>query len=112
MNPNETFKRLFAGLLLTILLTAYAGRTVHIHTEKLVHFAAFCGDRVPDNGASCGVSERCIVDDFGFYPCPDIARPVMSFRAEALVVLRPEATRCRASEPAEGYSLRAPPGVS
>lgn len=59
----------FAGSLLLILLAAIIGHKVHIFTESPLHFAAFCGDLVPDNGAQSGIVEKCVVDDYFFFPC-------------------------------------------
>ena len=61
-------KRIYAALLLLILVAAYAGHKVHIYKEDPAHFAALCGDLMPDNGAHQIVVERCIVDDFYFFP--------------------------------------------
>lgn len=44
-------KRIYAALLLLILIAAYAGHKVHIYKEDPAHFAALCGDLLPDNGA-------------------------------------------------------------
>ena len=102
-------KRIYAALLLLILVAAYAGHKVHIYKEDPAHFAALCGDLMPDNGAHQIVVERCIVDDFYFFPYLDIAPTVHSFYARMLAVLLPEATRCKLYEQASGISLRAPP---
>ena len=88
-------KRLYAALLLLVLLAAYAGQKVHIYNE--------------DNGAHTIIVDRCIIDDFYFFPYLDIAPTVHSFYAEMLAVLLPEATRCKLYEQASGISLRAPP---
>ena len=74
-------KRLYAALLLLVLLAAYAGQKVHIYNE----------------------------DHAYFFPYLDIAPTVHSFYAEMLAVLLPEATRCKLYEQASGISLRAPP---
>ena len=102
-------KRLYAALLLLILLAAYAGQKVHIYNEDHAHFSAHCGDLVPDNGAHTIIVDRCIIDDFYFFPYLDIAPTVHSFYARMLAVLLPEATRCKLYEQAAGISLRAPP---
>ena len=91
------------------LLAAYAGQKVHIYNEDHAHFSAHCGDLVPDNGAHTIIVDRCIIDDFYFFPYLDIAPTVHSFYAEMLAVLLPEATRCKLYEQASGISLRAPP---
>lgn len=75
-------KRIYAALLLLILIAAYAGHKVHIYKEDPAHFAALCGDLLPDNGAHQIMVERCIVDDFYFFPYSR-RRP-----ARALVLLR------------------------
>ena len=102
-------QRLYAALLLLVLLAAYAGQKVHIYNEDHAHFSAHCGDLVPDNGAHTIIVDRCIIDDFYFFPYLDIAPTVHSFYAEMLAVLLPEATRCKLYEQASGISLRAPP---
>ena len=102
-------KRLYAALLLLVLLAAYAGQKVHIYNEDHAHFSAHRGDLVPDYGAHTIIVDRCIIDDFYFFPYLDIAPTVHSFYAEMLAVLLPEATRCKLYEQASGISLRAPP---
>jgi hypothetical protein len=69
-------KRLYAALLLLVLLAAYAGQKVHIYNEDHAHFSAHCGDLVPDNGAHTIIVDRCIIDDFYFFPYLDIAPTV------------------------------------
>lgn len=102
-------KRTYGCLLLLILLSAYAGQKVHIYREDPLHFAAWAGDLVPDNGADAFVAERCIVDDFYFFPYLTCAQHVHVFYAEILAVVLPQTTRCKAGAPVRGLSLRAPP---
>lgn len=90
---------------------AYAGHKVHIYKEDPAHFAALCGDLLPDNGAHQIVVERCIVDDFYFFPYLDAVQPAHSFYCGMLAVLMPEATQCRRCMPVPGVSLRAPPAA-
>ncbi len=98
-----------AAFLLSVLLAAYAGQKVHIYLEDHAHFAAFCGDLVPDNQARESVVEQCPVDDFPFYSYLEQPLPEPVFHAVMLGVLYPEATRC-ANGSREAYvSLRAPP---
>ncbi len=104
-------KRFYAGLFLLILLAAYAGQKVHIYSEDHAHFAAHCGDLLPDNGAHQIMVDRCIIDDFYFFPYLDAVQPAHSFYFEMLAVLLPEATQCRLSMPVPGVSLRAPPAA-
>lgn len=104
-------KRIYAALLLMILGAAYAGHKVHIYKEDPAHFAALCGDLLPDNGAHQIMVERCIVDDFYFFPYLDAVRPAHSFYCGMLAVLMPEATQCRRCMPVPGVSLRAPPAA-
>lgn len=59
----------YAALLLLMLLMAIVGQKVHIFNEDPLHYAGFCGDLLPDNGASSEVVARCVVDDFFFFPC-------------------------------------------
>ena len=87
-------KRIYAALLLLILVAAYAGHKVHIYKEDPAHFAALCGDLMPDNGAHQIVVERCIVDDFYFFPYLDAVQPAHSFYCGMLGVLMPDAA-CR-----------------
>lgn len=108
---GNALKRLYAGLLLLILLAAYAGQKVHIYNEDHAHFAAHCGDLLPDNGAHTIVVDRCIIDDFYFFPYLDIAQPAHSFYSEMLAVLLPAATHCKLFEQEPGISLRAPPAA-
>lgn len=102
-------RRFGALLLLLPLLAARAGQQIHIYTENPLHFAAYCSELVPDNGASEGMSERCVVDDFYFFPFLQIAPAVHLFYATPLVVLHGAATRCRCGAPAHNVLLRAPP---
>lgn len=104
-------KRIYAGLLLLILLAAYAGHKVHIYNEDHAHFAAHCGELLPDNGAHQIMVDRCIIDDFCFFPYLNAVQPVHSFYSAQLAVLLPEATRCRLCMPVPGISLRAPPAA-
>lgn len=104
-------KRIYAGLLLLILLAAYAGHKVHIYNEDHAHFAAHCGDLLPDNGAHQIMVDRCIIDDFYFFPYLNAVHSVHSFYFELLAVLQPQATQCRLSMPVAGISLRAPPAA-
>lgn len=53
-------KRIYAALLLLILIAAYAGHKVHIYKEDPAHFAALCGDLLPDNGAHQIMVERAV----------------------------------------------------
>lgn len=98
-----------AAFLLFALLAAYAGQKVHIYLEDHAHFAAHCGDLLPDNGARQMVVDRCPVDDYHFYPYLSLSLPRHTFYAEVLAVLQPEATRCRCALRVTCLSLRAPP---
>lgn len=82
-------KRLYAALLLLVLLAAYAGQKVHIYNEDHAHFSAHCGDLVPDNGAHTIIVDRCIIDDFYFLPLP-------RHRADRALVLCRDAGRAAA----------------
>ena len=104
-------KRLYAALLLLVLLAAYAGQKVHIYNEDHAHFSAHCGDLVPDNGADQLVVELCIVDDFHFFPYLLEIPYAHQFYAEVLAVLLPEATRCKCASEISLFSLRAPPAA-
>ena len=111
MKMHLRTKRFVAAFLLTALLAAYAGQKVHIYLEDHAHFAAFCGDLLPDNGARESVVEYCPVDNYHFYPYLSESLPAHEFYAEVLAVLRPEATRCRCVLRTACLSLRAPPRV-
>ena len=104
-------KRLYAALLLLVLLAAYAGQKVHIYNEDHAHFSAHCGDLVPDNGAHTIIVDRCIIDDFYFFPYLAETQPPHEFYAEVLAVLQPEATRCKCAVVVRRFSLRAPPAA-
>lgn len=102
-------KRIYAALLLLILVAAYAGHKVHIYKEDPAHFAALCGDLMPDNGAHQIVVERCIVDDFYFFPYLDAvtAAHFVLLRDAGRSDARSHAVQTRM--PVPGVSLRAPP---
>lgn len=104
-------KQCYAAFLLTVLLAAYAGQKVHIYNEDHAHFSAHCGDLVPDNGAHTIIVDRCIIDDFYFFPYLAEIQPPHEFYAEMLAVLLPEATRCKCAAEVSLFSLRAPPAV-
>jgi len=111
MMHHPMLKRIWAALLLALLLAARSGQVAHIYTEDPLHFAAFCEDLVPDNGVSEGFSERCIVDDFCFFPFLEALPADSEFRDCGLVVLRSEATLCGCREEDPLVVLRAPPGA-
>ena len=108
---RSVLRRFGALPLLLLLLAARAGQQIHIHTENPLHFVAYCSELAPDNGASEGVSERCIVDDFYFIPFLQTAPAVHAFYATPLAVLHGAATRCRCGALAHIVSLRAPPAA-
>lgn len=105
----RAYKRLYAVVLLLILLAAQTGHKVHIYREDHAHFAAFSGDLVPDNGAHERVAERCVVDDYGFFPFTEATQPVHTFYCSAVAVVRPAGPRCKLAAALRGLSLRAPP---
>ena len=104
-------KRLYAGIWLAILFAAHTGQVVHIYREDPQHFAAFSGDLVPDNGATSSMCERCIIDDFYFYPFLEQTPHPHVFYAEMLAIVPVGQTRCRIVETPRGISLRAPPAL-
>lgn len=106
---RNALKRTYGCLLLLILLSAHAGQKVHIYRENPLHFAAWAGNLVPVNGADAFVAERCVVDDFYFFPCLTAVQHVHAFYAEILAVLLPQTTRCKAGASVRSLSLRAPP---
>lgn len=109
MKMHLRTRRFTAALLLLALLAAYAGQKVHIYLEDHAHFAAHCGDLVPDNGARESVVEYCPVDHYHFFPYLSESCPAHQFYARVLAVVQPEATRCRCEMRVTGLSLRAPP---
>ena len=68
MKMHLTLRRLTAAFLLLTLLGAYAGQKVHIYLEDHAHFAAHCGDLLPDNGAREEIVGYCPVDNYHFFP--------------------------------------------
>lgn len=106
---RTVLKRTYGCLLLLILVSAYAGQKVHIYREDPLHFAAWCGDLLPDNGAVAFVADRCIIDDFCFFPYLTARQYAHVFYAQMLAVLLPEVTRCKAGASVRSLSLRAPP---
>ncbi len=101
--------RFYALLFAAILFAAHIGQQVHIYNEDHAHFAAHCGDLVPDNGAMASVVEKCYVDNFDFFFYTQGAATVASFYFGVLATLQPEATHCKLFELAPCLSLRAPP---
>lgn len=102
-------QRFVAAFLLTLLLAAYAGQKVHICFEDPAHFAALCGDLLPDNGARESVVEFCPVDNYHFFSYLSESLPAREFYAVVLAVLPPETIRCRCVLWTTCLSLRAPP---
>lgn len=106
------FRKSSALFLLTLLLVAYTGQTIHIFLEDRAHFAAFSGDLVPDNRAHESVVELCIIDDFPFYPYLELSPFICHFCLTLLEVLSFETTHCRHILLGGYVSLRAPPSGS
>lgn len=110
---RTSYISLRVGVMLAILFIARAGQTLHIYMEDPLHFEAFCRELVPANGASCGVKDHCIVDDFYFFPFLECvggdALPGNSF---LVAVLSPAPTRCKQGPDRAVASLRAPPVMS
>ncbi|MEG0499296.1 MAG: hypothetical protein RR996_04065 [Alistipes sp.] len=101
----------YSCTLLLILLTAIIGQQVHIFTEDPLHFAAHCGDLLPDTGAQSSVVEKCVVDTFCFYPC--VCTDLPHFTAY-FIVLETHITTATCSKLAGAMrlrSLRAPPAT-
>lgn len=109
MKMHLRIKRFVAAFLLTALLAAYAGQKVHIYLEDHAHFAALCGDLLPDNGARESVVEFCPVDNYHFFPYLSEPLPAHEFYAAVLGVLQPETTRCKCTLRVANRTLRAPP---
>lgn len=98
------------GMLLAILFVARVGQVVHIHTENPLHFEAFCRDLAPRaDDSDGGFSERCLVDDFYFFPFLECAPLPHLFRTTLLARVPHEATRSKAAVELLLLSLRAPP---
>lgn len=81
---NASRKISYACILLLILLTAIVGQKVHIYREDPLHFVSFCQSPGSDNGADCGFSEKCVVDDFYFFPCLCVETFLIETRFELL----------------------------
>lgn len=111
MTLSGAYKRLYACLLLVILFAAQTGQKVHIYREDHAHFAAFAGDLVPDNGARERIAERCVVDDYGFFPFVEAAAPAHLFYCTAAARVRIAPTQCKRTSIRASVSLRAPPAV-
>ncbi len=109
MKMHLRIRRFVAGFLLFALLAAYAGQKVHIYLEDHAHFAAHCGDLIPDNGARESVVELCPVDNYHFFPYLSSELPAHEFYSSVLALLRPESTRCKCGFHPTCLSLRAPP---
>ena len=90
MKMHLRTRRFAAAFLLLALLAAYAGQKVHIYLEDHAHFAAHCGDLVPDNGARESVVEYCPVDHYHFFPISRRALPRRSSRPRCWPSCRPK----------------------
>ncbi|WP_290526389.1 hypothetical protein [Alistipes sp.] len=101
----------YSGLLLLILLATIIGHKVHIYTENPLHFAALCGDLVPDNGAQSQVVEKCIVDDYDFFPCLRTETSVLEVRLTPLGTRAPLPICAKLAVSLPHRSLRAPPAA-
>lgn len=108
---RKQYRKVYSILLLSILFAANVGQKLHIYHEDLLHFEAFCKVLAPDNGASEKVIERCIVDDYNFYPYLLQTAIAPDFFFEFLAVVRPQETSKARFEPIRGCSRRAPPVV-
>ncbi|WP_290508610.1 hypothetical protein [Alistipes sp.] len=100
-----------ALLFLVLLLAARGGQIAHIYGEDPLHFAAFAGDLVPDNGAAERVADLCIVDDFQLFSFFEEPLPAPSFRAVLLGMLPSAPTCCKRCPDERAQQLRAPPAV-
>lgn len=99
----------YSGFLLLILLATIIGHKVHIYTENPLHFAALCGDLVPDNGAQSQIVEKCYVDDYGFFPCLCSETSVLEIRFTPLGSPAELPTCPKLAGGIPHRSLRAPP---
>ena len=109
MKKRTILARLYACLLLSILIAAQTGQKVHIYTEDHAHFPAFAGDLLPDNGAAERIADRCVVDDYCLFSCFGQTPLYHAFSCTLLAVVTPRATRCRCARTCGTLSLRAPP---
>lgn len=114
---RTSLQRLFAGLMLSVLLAAYAGQQIHIYTEDLLHFASFY-DADGANGADDADETddgtfvaRHDVDNFCICPCLVEVLSAPEFRAVVLGVLESFVTSCKCGAARQVISLRAPPAV-
>lgn len=105
-------KKGFAGLLLAILLASIVGQKIHIYSEDPLHFRAFSGDLIPDNGARSQVVEKCTIDDFPFFPCLVTESATPGGCAELLGTTVIPPVLHKAVSNLRTQSLRAPPAVA
>lgn len=108
---RRTIHRCYALVLLVLLVAARGGQIAHIYREDPLHFAAFAGDRVADNGATERVADLCIVDDFQLFSFFEEPLPAPRLRAVLLGTLPSAPTRCKCAPDERTRQLRAPPAV-
>lgn len=101
----------YSGLLLVILLSAIIGQKVHIYSESPLHFAALCGDLLPDNGARSAVAEKCFVDDYFFFPCICTDDPVLEAHLMRIGSPAELPTSPKLAGSVALHQLRAPPAT-
>lgn len=107
--PHTLRKTGYSAFLLLILLATIIGHKVHIYTESPLHFAALCGDLMPDNGAQSRVVEKCFVDDYDFFPCLYTETSVLEVRFTQLGCPAELPTCPKLAGTLRHRSLRAPP---
>lgn len=110
MRP-KTIHRCYALVLFVLLVAARGGQIAHIYGEDPLHFAAFAGDRVPDNGATERVADLCGVDDFQLFSFFEEPLPAPRLRVVLLGTLPSAPTRCKCLPEERTLPLRAPPAV-
>lgn len=108
---RTAFKRFYAGLLLVILLAAYAGQRIHIYGADPAHVAAHCCDRLSDDDETDVIFERCIIDNYHFFPCLTQAAAGPALYCELLAVVPARTVVCAFVERTRCVSLRAPPAI-
>ncbi len=111
MKIDRRITRFYAGVFLTLLLSAQIGQKLHIYNEDHRHFAAFSGDLVADNGAQEQVSERCVVDNYPFFSFLTDTAFTPVFYVQMAAIILPLATQCKQVTKILTLHLRAPPTI-
>lgn len=113
MNRRNHIRRLYALLAALMILFVHGGQAVHIFTEDLRHFAAFCGTEGADSAASdnSGLSEECFLCNFHFCSCLAAETPLRLHCTAPLVRILYETAHDGRTADCTAASLRAPPAL-